>query len=112
MMEAQHQSTGFSEKFAHEDAMRFQTATKMARAAGILLGQKLGRSEQEAKSLGELLLRADLTTPGDADLHRAIKEAIESPTLNLTDHEITDIIELARNQATQSFVHNNTHQQK
>ena len=110
MLDTQHQSTGFHEKFVHEDALRFQKATKMAKAAGTLLGQKLGRSEQEADTLGELLIRADLTTPGDADLHQAMKEAIETFTANLTDLEITDIIKLARTQAMQPPARNNTPQ--
>ena len=82
----------------------------MARAAGTLLGQKLGRSKQETDALGDLLMRADLTTPGDADLHQAIKEAIETSTAILTDLEITKIIELARSQAMQPPARNNTPQ--
>ena len=111
MMYAQHQSTGFHEKFVHEDALQFQQATQMARAAGDLLGQKLGRSEQQANSLGELLMRADLLSAGDADLHQAIKEAVETTTVILTDSEITGIIELARTQTAPPSAFNNTHQQ-
>ena len=111
MLDTQHQITGFHEKFVHEDALRFQKATRMARAAGTLLGQKLGRSKQETDALGDLLMRADLTTPGDADLHQAIKEAIETSTANLTDIEITMIIELARTQAMQPPVRDNALQQ-
>ena len=83
----------------------------MARAAGTLLGQKLGRSKQETDALGDLLMRADLTTPGDADLHQAIKEAIETSTAILTDLEITKIIELARSQPMQPPVRDTTLQQ-
>lgn len=83
----------------------------MARAAGTLLGQKLGRSKQETDTLVDLLMRADLTTPGDADLHQAIKEAIETSTAILTDLEITKIIELARSQAMQPPVRDTTLQQ-
>ena len=74
MLHPQHQSTGFQEKFVHDDALRFQTATNIAKQAGVLLGRKLGQSEQEAVSLGKLLVRADLSDPGDAHLHQAMKE--------------------------------------
>ena len=83
----------------------------MARAAGTLLGQKLGRSKQETDALVDLLMRAELTTPGDADLHQAIKEAIETSTAILTDLEITKIIELARSQAMQPPFRDTTLQQ-
>ena len=100
MLDAQDQRTGFQEKFVHDDALRFQAATNMAKRAGAILGQKLGQSEHEAMSLGDFLLRADLTEPGDADLHQAIKEVAESFSVDLTDPEISDIIALARSQAT------------
>ena len=74
MLHFQHQSTGFQEKFVHDDALRFQRATNIAKQARVLLGRKLGQSEQEAVSLGKLLVRADLSDPGDADLHQAMKE--------------------------------------
>ena len=100
MLDAQHHSTGFQEKFVHDDALRFQTATSIAKQAGILLGIKLGQSETEAVSIGNLLIRADLSEPGDVDLHQAMKEVTASSSVELSDLEITDIIALARNQTT------------
>ncbi len=111
MLDAQDQSTGFQEKFVHDDALRFQAATSMAKRAGTLLGQKLGQSEHEAMSLGDLLLRADLTEPGDADLHQAMKEVVESSSVDLTEPEIAEIIALARSQATPPPAHTDTNHQ-
>ena len=105
MLDAQHQSTGFQEKFVYDDALRFQTATTIAKQAGILLGIKLGQSEKEAVSLGNLLVRADLSEPGDVDLHQAMKEVTASSSVELSDLEITDIITLARNQTTRLTDH-------
>ena len=105
MLDAQHQSTGFQEKFVYDDALRFQTATSIAKQAGILLGIKLGQSEKEAVSLGNLLVRADLSEPGDVDLHQAMKEVTASSSVELSDLEITDIITLARNQTTRLTDH-------
>ena len=84
-----------AKKFVHDDALRFQTATNIAKQAGVLLGRKLGQSEQEAVSLGKLLVRADLSDPGDADLHQAMKEVTENSCGDLSDLEIADIIALA-----------------
>ena len=100
MLHAQHQSTGFQEKYVHEDALRFQTATNIAKQAGILLGRKLGQSDQEAVTLGDRLVRAYLSEPGDAGLHQAMKEVTESSSVDLSDLEIADIIALARTQST------------
>ena len=111
MLNAQDQSTGFQEKYVYDDALRFEAATNMAKRAGALLGQKLGKSEHEAMSLGDFLLRADLTEPGDADLHQAMKEVAESSSVDLTDPEIADIIALARSQATPSTAHTDTNHQ-
>ncbi len=111
MLHPQHQSTGFQEKFVHNDALRFQTATNLAKQAGILLGRKLGQSDQEAVSLGDLLVRADLSEPGDADLHQAMKEVAESSCVDLSDLEIADIIALARTQSTHHTPHTGPHHQ-
>ena len=111
MLHAQHQSTGFQEKFVHDDALRFQTATNLAKQAGILLGRKLGQSDQEAVSLGDLLVRADLSEPGDADLHQAMKEVTESSCVHLSDLDIVDIIALARTQSTHHTPHTEPHHQ-
>ena len=111
MLHFQHQSTGFQEKFVHDDALRFQTATNIAKQAGVLLGRKLGQSEQEAVSLGKLLVRADLSDPGDADLHQAMKEVTESSCGDLSDLEIADIIALARTQSTHLPPHTESHHQ-
>ena len=100
MLHAQHQSTGFQEKSIHDDALRFQTATNIAKQAGILLGRKLGQSDQEAVTLGDLLVRAYLSEPGDAGLRQAMKEVTESSCVDLIDLEIADIIALARTQST------------
>ena len=111
MLDAQHQSKGFQEKFVHDDALRFRTATNMAKRAGTLLGQKLGQSEQEARLLGDLLIRAELMDPSDTDLHQAMKEIAESSSVDLTDLEIADIIGLARSQASHLAVHTKPHHQ-
>ena len=111
MLHFQHQSTGFQEKFVHDDALRFQTAANLAKQAGILLGRKLGQSEQEAVSLGKLLVRADLSDPGDADLHQAMKEVTGNSCGDLSDLEITDIIALARTQSTHLPPHTESHHQ-
>lgn len=111
MLHAQHQSTGFQEKFIHDDALRFQTATNFAKQAGILLGRKLGQSEPEAVSLGDLLLRADLSEPEDADLHQAMKKVAESSCVDLSDLKIADIIALDRTQITHHTPHTEPHHQ-
>ena len=96
MLHFQHQSTGFQEKFVHDDALRFRTATNIAKQAGVLLGRKLGQSDQEAVSLGKLLVRADLT---------------ENSCGDLSDLEIADIIALARTQSTHLPPHTESHHQ-
>ncbi|MEC8114691.1 MAG: ATPase inhibitor subunit zeta [Planctomycetota bacterium] len=111
MLHAQHQSTGFQEKFVHDDALQFQKATNIAKQAGILLGRKLGHSNQEAVLLGDLLVRADLSEPGDADLHQAMKEVTESSCVHLSDLDIADIIALARTQSTHHTPHTEPHHQ-
>ena len=111
MLHAQHQSTGFQEKFVHDDALQFQKATNIAKQAGILLGRKLGHSNQEAVLLGDLLVRADLSEPGDADLHQAMKEVTESTCVHLSDLDIADIIALARTQSTHHTPHTEPHHQ-
>mgnify|MGYP001456215333 CR=1 FL=1 len=111
MLDAQHQITGFQEKFVHGDALRFQTNTNIAKQAGILLGRKLGQSDQEALSLGNLLIRADFSEPGDADLHQTMKEVTESSCGDLSDLEIADIIALARTQNTHLPPHAEPHHQ-
>ena len=111
MLHFQHQSTGFQEKFVHDDALRFRTATNIAKQAGVLLGRKLGQSDQEAVSLGKLLVRADLSDPGDADLHQAMKEVTENSCGDLSDLEIADIIALARTQSTHLPPHTESHHQ-
>ncbi len=99
MRDAQHQSSGFQEKFAHEDAFQFQSATRMARTAGTILSLRLGRSEQDAACFGDVLVLADLTEDGDGDLHRTIKEVAEASDANLSASEIQSIIEEARLQS-------------
>ncbi|MEC7195738.1 MAG: ATPase inhibitor subunit zeta [Planctomycetota bacterium] len=111
MLHAQHQSTGFQEKFVHDDALQFQKATNIAKQAGILLGRKLGHSNQEAVLLGDLLVRADLSEPGDADLHQAMKEVTESSCVHLSDLDFADIIALARTQSTHHTPHTEPHHQ-
>ena len=111
MLHAQHQSTGFQEKFVHDDALQFQKATNIAKQAGILLGRKLGHSDQEAVLLGDLLVRADLSEPGDANLHQAMKEVTESSCVHLSDLDIADIIALARTQSTHHTPHTEPHHQ-
>ena len=111
MLHAQHQSTGFQEKFVHDDALQFQKATNIAKQAGILLGRKLGHSNQEAVLLGDLLVRADLSELGDADLHQAMKEVTESSCVHLSDLDIADIIALARTQSTHHTPHTEPHHQ-
>ena len=99
MRDAQHQSSGCQEKFAHEDAFQFQSATLMARTAGTILSLRLGRSEQDATCFGDVLVLADLTEDGDGDLHRTIKEVAEASDANLSASEIQSIIEEARLQS-------------
>ena len=111
MLHAQHQSTGFQEKFVHDDALQFQKATNIAKQAGILLGRKLGHSNQEAMLLGDLLVRADLSEPGDADLHQAMKEVTENSCGDLSDLETAEIIALARTQSTHLPPHTESHHQ-
>jgi hypothetical protein len=71
----------------------------------------LGQSDQEAVSLGDLLVRADLSEPGDADLHQAMKEVTEDFCVDLSDLEIADIIALARTQSTHHNPHTEPHDQ-
>ena len=111
MPNAQHQGSGFQEKFVHEDAVRFRAATKMAQAAGTLLGKKLGQSAQEATAVGDVLLRADLTEPGEGDLHLTMKEVAERSDVSLSDPEIAGIIQQARIQTAHPTVHSDTHTQ-
>ncbi len=105
MRDPQQQSPGFQEKFAHEDSLRFQFATRMARTAGTILGLKLGRSEQEGTSFCELLVRADLTEHGDADLEMTIQELAEDSNANLSASEIQSIIKSARLQSADDPIH-------
>ena len=57
MLHFQHQSTGFQEKFVHDDALRFQTATNIAKQAESCSDESWG-SPNKKRSRSANLVRA------------------------------------------------------
>ncbi|MEM6811169.1 MAG: DUF1476 domain-containing protein [Pseudomonadota bacterium] len=80
-------------KFALDESNLFKAEARACKNFGLWLGEKLGLSQEEAKSYAAKVVGANLEEPGFDDVVRFVKPDIKKASLSMTDEEINQKIE-------------------
>ena len=86
-------------KYAHQEAMDFNTEARCCKLFGLQIAEKLGLDGEEATKYAMDVVAANLEEAGFDDVFRKVKPDLEAKGVDLSDHVLNVMIDEALTEA-------------
>ena len=80
--------TGFENKFAHDEELRFKATARRNKLLGLWAAEKLGLSGEDADAYAKAVVIADIEEVGDQDVLRKVKGDLDAKGAGVSEHQI------------------------
>lgn len=80
-------------KYAHDEALDFNTEARCCKLFGLKIAEKLGLDGEEAKSYAMDVVAANLEEAGFDDVFRKVRPDLEAKGVEVSDHMLDVLIE-------------------
>ena len=85
--------TGFENKFAHDEELRFKATARRNKLLGLWAAEKLGKSGADAEAYAKSVVVADFEEAGDEDVVRKVKADFAAGNVAAGDSEIRQVMQ-------------------
>ncbi len=83
----------FENKFAHQEKLDFAVEARLSKLYGLWAAEKLGLSDDDAKSYASSVVSANLEEPGFDDILRKVRKDFDEKGLDISDHVMVSELE-------------------
>ncbi|HMQ58760.1 MAG TPA: DUF1476 domain-containing protein [Rhizobiaceae bacterium] len=88
MTSMKDRETGFENKFAHDEELRFKATARRNKLLGLWAAEKLGKTGEAAEAYAREVVMADFEEAGDEDVFRKVRGDFDAAGVEQSDHQI------------------------
>ncbi len=78
----------YENKFAHDEALRFNAEARRNKLLGRWAAKLLGKSGEDVESYAREVVRSDFEEPGDEDVFRKVRADFDAAGIDQSDHQL------------------------